>query len=503
MGSRRDRLLIRADADARMGTGHLMRCLALAQAWHDVGGQATFLTACRLPEVNAHLSASGAEVETLGAQPGTEADAEETWQAARRSGAGWVVLDGYHFSATFQGQVRREDLRVLAVDDYGHAGHYSADLVLNQNLHAREELYQSRGTHTRLLLGTRFALLRREFRKWHDWKREIPEVASKVLVTLGGSDPANVTLKVTKALQDVELQNGGAMVVVGCGNPHLAELETAARCAKSPVLIRSNVTDMPVLMAWADVAVSAGGTTSWERALLRLPTIVLVLADNQREVAASCAASGISFNLGPADAVTEVYIANVLESLLRDRAAREKMAHLARGLVDGEGADRVQMHLTGASLRVRPVRANEGALLWEWVNDPIVRQSAFQPQPIPQGEHLEWFSRKLADDGCRILIGLDASDVPVGQARFESTCPGEAVIDVSMDRYRRGSGFGSVLIDLAVRSVFTNRFAGLVHAYIKRDNQASIRAFQRAGFQVVGNVSMKGHEAVHAVRRDK
>ncbi len=157
-------------------------------------------------------------------------------------------------------------------------------------------------------------------------------MAGKVLVTLGGSDPDKVTLKVIKALRHVELHKGEAVVVVGGGNPHLAELEAAARCAKGVVHLRTNVTDMSELMAWADMAVSGGGTTSWERALLKLPTIVLVLADNQREVAAACAASGLCWNLGRAGAVTEADIANALGSLLRDRTAREEMAQ--RGAAD-------------------------------------------------------------------------------------------------------------------------------------------------------------------------
>ncbi len=111
MAPRSERLLVRADADAHMGTGHLMRCLALVQAWQDAGGRAAFLTSCRLQELNARITAENAKVETLSAHPGTDADAEETWHTARWYGAGWIVLDGYHFSGDFQRQVRHEGVR--------------------------------------------------------------------------------------------------------------------------------------------------------------------------------------------------------------------------------------------------------------------------------------------------------------------------------------------------------------------------------------------------------
>ncbi|HVS39009.1 MAG TPA: UDP-2,4-diacetamido-2,4,6-trideoxy-beta-L-altropyranose hydrolase, partial [Gemmataceae bacterium] len=277
-------LCIRADADPRMGTGHLMRCLALAQAWQDAGGETTFLTACRLDSLNSRLEQEGIQVLPLAAEPGSDADACETYETAHRLAAGWVVLDGYHFSAAFQAQVRRNGVRVLAVDDYGHTDHYAADLVLNQNLHAREELYHNREQYTRLLLGTRFALLRREFRKWRGWKREAPDVARKVLVTLGGSDPDNVTLHAIEALQALDWPGLEAVIVVGANNPHMEELESAVAGGESRIRLCANIADMADRMAWADVAIAAGGTTTWERALMALPSLVMILADNQREV---------------------------------------------------------------------------------------------------------------------------------------------------------------------------------------------------------------------------
>jgi spore coat polysaccharide biosynthesis predicted glycosyltransferase SpsG len=141
-------LLLRADADTRIGTGHVMRCLALAQSWLGGGGEVTLLTASELPELDSRLIAEGVRIEPLPGPAGTDADADWTRATAERLGAMWVVLDGYHFSGEFQRRVRRETLRVAVIDDYSHAAHYAADLVLNQNLHATADLYRNRPLDT-------------------------------------------------------------------------------------------------------------------------------------------------------------------------------------------------------------------------------------------------------------------------------------------------------------------------------------------------------------------
>src|SRR5271169_5127044 len=184
---RRGVLLFRADATVTSGTGHVMRCLALAQAWHDGGGRAVFAMADATPAVEERLQSEGFEVTRLVVRVGSVADAEETAKLAHQHNASWAVVDGYGFGAEYQANLKSRGLKVLFIDDNGHAGHYSADLVLNQNVYAEEAPYRSRGLSTKLLLGPRFAMLRREFAAWREWRRENPAIVRKVLVTMGGS----------------------------------------------------------------------------------------------------------------------------------------------------------------------------------------------------------------------------------------------------------------------------------------------------------------------------
>jgi spore coat polysaccharide biosynthesis predicted glycosyltransferase SpsG len=221
-----------------------------------------------------------------------------------------------------------------------HLKHYYADIVLNQNLYA-EQLHYIGEPYTRWLLGTHYVLLRREFLARQNWKREIPEVARHVLVTLGGGDPENATLGVIQALQEIDVPGLEAIVVIGPNNPHAAVLETAIEPSRIPIRLVRDARNMPELMAWADAAISAGGSTVWELAFMCLPTALLVLSDNQRPIVQSLGDAGATLNLGWYSETTPDGISKALMPFLMRKKARTKMAQLSRQLVDGNGTKRV------------------------------------------------------------------------------------------------------------------------------------------------------------------
>jgi UDP-2,4-diacetamido-2,4,6-trideoxy-beta-L-altropyranose hydrolase len=341
-------LLIRADANARMGIGHLMRCLALAQGWRSQGGQVTFVTACESDSLRQRLSEEGFRTVTLRHCHPHPSDWDTTSEVLADHPGAWVVLDGYHFDPAYQSRIKTADHRLLVIDDMAHLDHYYADVVLNQNIHA-ETLDYVCEPFTCLLLGTRYVLLRREFWPWREWEREIPEVARKVLITLGGGDPDNQTLKVIRALQRVDVDGLEATVVVGASNPHFREVESAASGWRGIRLVR-NVSNIPELMSWADMAVTAGGSTCWEIAYFGLPSVLLVLAENQREIAEGLHRADVSLNLGWYEEVTRERVAEALSNLISDRRRRQQMSHNGNNLVDGKGAERVVLTVIGREL---------------------------------------------------------------------------------------------------------------------------------------------------------
>lgn len=480
-------LLIRADASAEIGTGHVMRCLALAQAWQSKGGAVHFIGG--VPRgLEKRLRDDGVTIWNLG--PGTEKkeDALETARRAREVGASWVVVDGYHFDGLYQHWLRAEGIRVLFLDDYGHAERYEADLVLNQNIDAEATLYDDRSKETELLLGPRYALLRKEFWAWREPRRTPQPEANRVLVTLGGSDPENCTGMVVEALGILNREDLHCTVVIGGGNLDESPI-AAAKQTDASVDFRVDVSNMASLMAEHDVAVSAAGSTCWELAFMGIPNVIIVLADNQRGIAEKLDEIGASRNLGWHEEVGQVDVASALDSILGDENKYLEMAESAMDVVDGWGAGRVACELAG-QLFFRPVQEADCEVLWRWANDPEVRECSYDENPIPWEEHRDWFSRKLSDPSSKIFVAEDGEG-PVGQVRFD-VVGDVAVISVVVDPEKRGRGHGTDLLKRGTERYIQTAEVPRVDAYIKKGNEASIRAFEKAGYRFREETKVKG-----------
>lgn len=334
-------ILIRADAGPEIGTGHVMRCLALAQAWKDEGGNAKFLSA-ELPEgVSERLSREGIETVRLKALPGTDADAAETAGCAESSRAAYVVLDGYQFGAAHPKSLKFAGKKVLLVDDYGHADRYGVDFVLNQNVDASADLYSKRGRDTVLLLGPRYALLRREFSPWRSSEPRTDTKARRLLVTLGGSDPENITGKILQALAPLKIDGLEIVVLLGPGNIHRSELEKAAVAFGGALRLEMNPPNIPERMAWADVVLSGAGSTCWELCFMGRPSLLFILAENQRLIAEGLHRRAAAVSLGWGHSAEAVTILESVKSLMASKERRAAMSLAGRSLVDGDGCRRV------------------------------------------------------------------------------------------------------------------------------------------------------------------
>jgi len=334
-------LLLRCDARVATGAGHVMRSLALAQAWCDAGGRVVHLGALELPAVRARLEKEEIFLADSPAETATPADLDRTRGVACEQGASWVVLDGYRFTGAFQRSVAEAVPHLLMIDDFGTIGDYGASVILDPNFGASEEYYPRRSAHTRLLLGASFALLRREFVRWRDWTRSTPPVARKILVTLGGSDPDYATEKVIAALSRIAGGEREVKIVASASSRHRAALEKSVAACGPAFQLLFDVSNLDEWFAWADLAITAGGLSSWERSLLGLPGLILLLAENQRLGAEASHAAGAARNLGWFDQVDEQDLAAAIQQAIGDHAWRAEAAIANRRLVDGRGAERV------------------------------------------------------------------------------------------------------------------------------------------------------------------
>ena len=488
-------LIFRADAGKQIGSGHVMRCLALAQGWQEAGGQAIFVMGGETSPLGDRLRAEGLRVTSLSAQVGNAEDAIQTAELALQNGAKWIVADGYHFASNYQKHIKNSGIKILLIDDSVHADHYLADVVLNQNIHASDNLYKKRESYTKLLLGTNYVLLRKEFLRWRNWRREIEALAAKVLVTFGGADPQNLSLRFLSALKQVAIDDLQVAIATGPNFPHHASLQAAVDELDLKIDLQTNVTNMPELMAWADLAVTAGGSTCWELAYMGLPSLIIVAADNQRPVAEGLAAAGVAENLGWYDDLSTHAISEALVRLLESYKKRLSMSQHGRELVDGEGVARVREFLLRNGITLRQVRRDDCALLWDWANAPEVRAASFSSEPIPWEEHMRWFESKINDENCFFFLAVNQQSAPIGQVRFDREGE-EAIISVSIAKEFRGMNYGILVIEMASRTLFEIANISQINAYIKKDNDISKRAFVSAGYEERHQLVMHGHPAL-------
>lgn len=341
-------VVIRADASIDIGSGHVMRCLSLAESLNAAGAKVVF--ACREHEGNlcSLIEAARFPVFRLpGTSPTPDEDAEQTIEVVGKEGAAadWIVIDHYGLDQRWETRIRRLGGSIMAIDDFAGRDH-DCDLLLDQNcLPEAGYDYASRVPRScRLLLGPQHALLRAEFARERARLRQRDGELQRVLIFFGGSDPTNETSKALDGVLNLGRPNLAIDVVVGEANPHKDAVQR--KCGTSPhTSYHCQVDNMAELMAQADLSLGAGGSASWERCCLALPTVAAVLADNQARIAATLARQGALLNLGESDSLKTADYSTAVGSL--DRAALREMSRAAGTLVDGCGAARVAAELLG------------------------------------------------------------------------------------------------------------------------------------------------------------
>lgn len=491
-------VIFRADATPEIGAGHIMRCLALAEALRDSGGNVAFITAEIPPALEDRLRSESVEILRISAASGSAADADETVRKARDGKAEWIVADGYRFGSHYQKLLRESGVPFLFIDDCGNLGDYSAQIVLNQNSYATPALYDGIAPRSRLFLGTRFALIRREFlRSAGPFHREIPATGRKVLVTMGGSDPGNLTLAIIHLLQHVGIRDLEVVVIAGGINPYFSLLCDATR-NRPGFSVLQNVETMPELMSWADLVISAGGSTSWELAYMGVPSILCPVAGNQQRLVEDLSARGFVMTLTPEDLRDPVVSSKMIAGILNSPSTRARLSQNMRNLVDGNGSDRIVSAMHPEPLRLRRARMSDCHKVWEWITDPLVRANSFNPDPIPYGKHRDWYAAAAVSPETVYYIALDEQGEPLGQARIY-TGSGEAVISVLIDREHRGHGVSKNLIRNATAEFKRETGIESVHAYIKLENTISKKAFVNAGYRDYGISVVNMVQACHLI----
>ena len=315
----------RTDASLLMGSGHVMRCLTLADALKAQGVECHFISREHPGHLMEIIRQRGYVVAVLPAKPSAspsdahsprcvgepahapwlgcdwQTDAQQTGTILATLQPDWLVVDHYALDQRWEVALQPHYRKLLVIDDLADRPHH-CNLLLDQNLGRRPEDYVGLvPAECEVLAGPQYALLRPEFAELRPYslqRRQQPQL-KQLLVTMGGVDAPNATGQVLQALKDCPLpQDCRITVVMGAAAPWLAQVRDVAAQMPWPAEVLVNVNDMARCMADSDLAIGAAGSTSWERCCLGLPTLLLVLAENQAPGAQALDASGAAVLIG-------------------------------------------------------------------------------------------------------------------------------------------------------------------------------------------------------------
>lgn len=466
-------LTIRADCSPTIGTGHVMRMIALGQAWRTLGGRVQFIG--QTAPLTSRLESEGFAI--IEDESGDDARRNADILLYKTSASDWIVLDGYGFDIDLQKELRQAGRKVILVDDVNNRSSYEADILLNQNLDANTYEYNI-NDDALLLLGNEYILIRNEFLT-STTSQQPSHDALHLLITMGGADPAQMTGPIIKALEAIDHKNLHVKVLAGASNPMIEELKELVSDSRHNCELIPSVDDMPSLLNWTDAAISAAGSTCWELCMFGIPFIAIQIANNQEGVVNELDKRDIALCLKKSEADHE--LSTTLNALISDSELREKLRANTQSLVDGKGAMRTAKAIVGADISLRPATMADCETILEWRNHPTVRANSFNSEVIELAGHQAWFTKKLQDADCLYFMAITGADTPVGQFRFDME-DNAGTVSLSVNPELTGLSIGTTMTRLACSKLKEIKPEAIAVALVKPENIASSIMFEKAGF---------------------
>lgn len=351
------KIVIRVDASIQIGTGHVMRCLTLAEALKQQGHQVSFICRAHFGHVIPRIQESGFSVHVL-SQPervnteGGEKFSYVSWLGVTQTEDAqaclpivttiqpdWIIVDHYALDSVWHQVLRKQTQKIMVIDDLANRVH-DCDLLLDQTVGRTSEIYRDCvPNHCQLLLGTHYGLLRTEFSQWRERslsRRIVPEL-KRILITLGGVDQDNFSTQLLEAINGCQLPKATEIIViVGASAPHVKTVQVQAKKMRYSTTVNVNVNNMAERMTQSDLVISAAGATTWEVACLGVPLMLMQTAENQATIMSSLLSLKAVLAIDPTHLVSSI---RRLESLNSEKLIA--LSHAVRQLSDGLGATRV------------------------------------------------------------------------------------------------------------------------------------------------------------------
>lgn len=347
------KFLIRVDASYEIGIGHVMRCLTLANILREKGNDILFVCRRLQGHLIDNIKQLGFNVKTLGTgskcalsleTEGKKYSEKYDFEQCRSSIVDfipdWIVVDHYILGAEWEFSASQLDAKILVIDDLANKSHY-CNCLLDQNIGREQDDYVGLvPDFCQVLVGPKFSLLRDEFRQWRcislDRREKSKGQINRIMIGFGGVDKDNHTLQALNALAELSLKDVEINVVMGPAALHVETVKNRLSTFPHACRLMIGVSNIAEVMAYADLAIGAAGSTTWERCSLGLPAIQVIAADNQRAVAEYLAKENIVKMADEANVVADikkhlVFLLTCPEEMIRMSTASAK-------ITDGQGA---------------------------------------------------------------------------------------------------------------------------------------------------------------------
>ncbi|MBU1019248.1 MAG: UDP-2,4-diacetamido-2,4,6-trideoxy-beta-L-altropyranose hydrolase [Patescibacteria group bacterium] len=352
MNQKKRHVVFRADGGPNtIGLGHIMRCLALASEFKKLSYEVCFVTKDYDQAVLDLISSKGFYIEILDTNADQNEDLDFLLEVIGEFKYPLVVVDSYEIGTEYL-KALKDHCVLLSIDDNADIA-LPSHIILNANVYAEPEMYNQDAF---LILGSEFAFIREDFLKANRETKH-KEIASNVLITFGGSDPTNQSMKTLSMLSEIDMPLD-VKAVVGSSYNRIEEIKSLASSLpyRAEIIVQSK--DMPGLMEWADIAVTAGGGTCYECAFMGLPNIIIVTEDNQVRVAKTLDFLSSAISMGWHEHLDFEKFSNIFKKLSKDVKIRSEISEVGRGLIDGNGARRsanlIHKYLSSCQIQANP-----------------------------------------------------------------------------------------------------------------------------------------------------
>ena len=334
-------LFIRVDASPEIGIGHIMRCLTLAQELKNNFDKIIFLTRKDSGDFTETIMKN--EFEVIFIPTNNDSDIIKNIVTTNSENKNFLLIDHYDVDSNFESSLKNIFEKIFVIDDLANRKH-DCDLLIDQNYyrdlnHRYKKLIQN---DTITLLGSKYAIIRPEFRNINKKTIKKNSQIKKILVSFGGSDPTNECKKALDALCSIENNQFEIVAIVGIYNNKFERLKKLYE-KNSNIKIYRHVNDLSQLMLNSDLFIGAGGTTTWERFYMGLPSIVTIISDDQKESIEFLSDMGHVINLGLAKNVTMKTYIQTLQKLNSDLIYNMSLNN--QKLVDGNGSNRIKRQI--------------------------------------------------------------------------------------------------------------------------------------------------------------